>query len=112
MNNEYIADGEIHAFDETFAYILKFIHYPIRIEDWEKSKENTLFEFCQKHAEYLMKFDEGLVLILLVRQLMKDLKENINEWGDLTIREPLIESMICQPASIALKFRRTFPDNL
>ena len=59
MNDEYICDGEIHALNEKYGYILKYI-------DSENISETTNFiemtnEFAKKYCHYLSRSKDYLI---------------------------------------------------
>lgn len=108
----YIADGEIHPLSDHFCYILRYFpEHPI-IEKNLKNISDLQLEFTSKYAQYLMKFDQGTVLRILINKLLPTIDGITDDTHQFIYREAKQDSMIAQNATISLKFKRSPLDNL
>lgn len=102
------ADGEIHALDERFAYIL----IKVTVE-WQKNKLCTLDYYkrilSKKYAEYLINFNKEAVLKILIDYIMFS---PTYETHTFIYLPSYYFSCIADFSSIALKFPRAEKDNL
>jgi len=107
MDN-YIPDGELHALSKEYGYALKFFLDKNSPSDNAEKMTDIQFEFTKKYADYLMEFNKGKVIKILMQHLMQGYDEDFQ----FIFRPAYIVSSLAQNASFALKFKRSENDNL
>ncbi len=109
---ETIADGQIHALSEKYAYILRFFpENPLMAENLSQISHLQL-EFISKYAQYLLNFDQQTVLRILIKHLLSSPLGQTDENHQFIYRPAHMISILAQNSSLALKFRRVDQDNL
>jgi hypothetical protein len=106
--DDYIYDGEPHALDKDFAYMLK------RVEDTSRENVHEItLSFLNKYAEYLYQNDKETVIEYLMNAFQGMLAfDKMPPETSLTYRPPHLVSAIAQFGTIAFKFPRSNEDTL
>lgn len=104
---DYIFDGEPHALDKNWAYILKKIH-----EEKIDLKEE-MRELYKKYAQYLVDCDKEKAVEYLMKVFQHELDfDRSAEDTSFIYRPPYMSGVLAQFATLALKFKRAKEDTL
>lgn len=99
--DKYIFDGEPHALNSEYGYIIKRIHEPF---EHEKLNDYVIIHL-KKFAEYLYANDKERTIQCL-----------LNGWSyedyEVIYRPAHIVSALAQFSTLAIKFKRSKNDNL
>lgn len=102
VNMNDIADGEIHALSNDFAYILEYVDGNLSIKDF-MDKHRV---FLKKYIGYLLLNDPESCIEILLRHFY------FSDEFRVIYRDPWLVSSLSQKGSFAAKFKRVPNDNL
>lgn len=106
---DYIYDGELHALNSKWAYILK------KYEDdtYDFNMNSECLDLYRKYAEYLYACDKEKVIEYLMKIFQHHLTFKETTPGtQLVFRPPQSLGPLAQFATLALKFERSKNDTL
>jgi hypothetical protein len=108
MDN-YIFDGEPHALNSEYGYLIKRINEPFEHEKLDGYVSIQL----KKFAEYLYHFDKNKVIEYLIEILKSQIfHEGSSKDYEIIYRPAHMVGCLAEFSTLALKFKRSKNDNL